>query len=341
MHLIGATAFGFDRDSGGSDYDLFPALVAKPMRGSELLKALSGTGTPSAHDPAPVDPEPNPASGARVTGRKALVLLAEDNPVNQELGREYLERQGCSVRIAGNGAEAVSLYREGAFDLVLMDVQMPEIDGIEATRRIRRLEASSGRKRVPIVAATAHAFQEDRESCLSAGMDDFLSKPFTRNELAPLLDRWLGATEPVERAAVRSVRVPDAPLRSPPHDNLLDETILAQLRSLDPSGENRVFRRVARMFIDGTPAELASLRDRADNGDLAALGTIAHSLKTSAANVAAVGLSDLFRQLEAAVREGRHERCRAIVSRIGTEFDDVQRALSDRINDPVPSRLRA
>jgi CheY-like chemotaxis protein len=126
---------------------------------------------------------------ARLTGR---ILVAEDNPTNAELVVSMLELAGCSVTAVGNGVEAVNALKDNEFDLVLMDWHMPELDGLGATRQLRQREGShSSHKRVPVVALTASVLPGDREACLAAGMDDFLAKPFTYDELASTVRRWL------------------------------------------------------------------------------------------------------------------------------------------------------
>jgi two-component system, sensor histidine kinase and response regulator len=119
------------------------------------------------------------------------LLLAEDNPVNQEVALGILQIEGFDVTVAKNGVEAVEAFSTAAFDLVLMDCHMPELDGFEATRKIRSLEKHGNLKRVPIVALTANAMQQDREECLNAGMDDHLSKPYSRLQMRETLARWL------------------------------------------------------------------------------------------------------------------------------------------------------
>ena len=131
-------------------------------------------------------------------GTAARVLVAEDNPVNQAVARAMLEGAGCRVTVAANGRLAVEESLRQPFRLVLMDCQMPELDGFEATREIR-LRESAGTTRVPIVALTANAMVGDRTRCLAAGMDDYLSKPFKRNDLLTMLRRWI---DPSPQAAI-------------------------------------------------------------------------------------------------------------------------------------------
>jgi CheY-like chemotaxis protein len=150
----------------------------------------------------PPAPAPPPATDARADARAdsephatpargtLRILVAEDNPVNQKLATRLLEQKGHRVVVAANGREAVAAHEAGGFDLILMDVQMPEMDGIAATAAIRRAEEATG-VRTPIIAVTAHAMEGDRDRCLAAGMDDYLSKPIKPARLAALLDRLL------------------------------------------------------------------------------------------------------------------------------------------------------
>jgi signal transduction histidine kinase/ActR/RegA family two-component response regulator len=145
---------------------------------------------PRAAEPAPTPPA-GPTAPVVRGERPWRILLAEDNPVNQAVARRLLERLGCESVVAANGSEAVQRFSEGGFDLVLMDCQMPDVDGYEATAEIRR--AQSGAGHTPIVAMTANAMQGDRERCLAAGMDDYISKPVSRATLEATLARWLPA----------------------------------------------------------------------------------------------------------------------------------------------------
>ena len=180
-------------------------VLDKPVRYQALYRALvrllnrtSPSPTPSIQSiPSVSSPaasiNPGDSTLPRFTGR---ILLVEDNSVNQEVARTMLEQFGCSVEVAGNGCEALEATDRTRYDLILMDCQMPEMDGFEATRRIRAREAAApGTPRLTIVALTAHVLESDRQSCLAAGMDDYLSKPFTRLQLERLLARWLPRPE--------------------------------------------------------------------------------------------------------------------------------------------------
>jgi signal transduction histidine kinase/DNA-binding response OmpR family regulator len=178
-----------------TDFPGAEARLAKPVRRRELLEALARIA-----DSRPAGTQGVVAAPAAPASRGLNVLLAEDNRVNQEIARAMLASAGCRVTVADTGRMAVDLWREGGFDLVLMDCQMPDLDGFEATRAIRALEATHG-TRTHIVALTANAMDGDRELCLAAGMDDYLSKPFHRQHLLALLERREDGSLPTSSAS--------------------------------------------------------------------------------------------------------------------------------------------
>jgi CheY-like chemotaxis protein len=226
----------------------------KPIKPRELREALAGAvGEKPIEVSETATVKADPARGMRI-------LVAEDNPVNQRLAQGLLEKQQHIVTIAGNGAEAVSLAAAGAFDLILMDVQMPQMDGIEATRRIR-----AGGSQVPVVALTAHATDEVRRACLEAGMTDFLAKPIRREQLYRLIDALTGRQpEEVHGASGQLTEIPSTvdwrhSLETVGGDReLLAEIIQVFLRERDElwrlleqaleSGDSRAFRRAAHSF---------------------------------------------------------------------------------------------
>ena len=154
-----------------------------------------------------------PETEWRFSGQR--VLLVEDNATSQQLGEAMLRQQGLAVDIAGNGLEAIATLQRQSYAIVLMDVQMPELDGFEATRRIRIWEATENRARTPIVALTAHAPPADRDRRLAAGMDDYLVKPYSSRSLGAVIARWLAPTGPARAATETETRTETAPHLDP------------------------------------------------------------------------------------------------------------------------------
>jgi CheY-like chemotaxis protein len=170
------------------------AFLTKPVRQSELhsvikmlMIAARGEGSPMPQRVVPAE-SPSPAQEPTFG---AAVLLAEDNLVNQEVTREYLRTLGCRIDVVATGLGALEALERASYDMVLMDCQMPEMDGLEATAMLRLRERQTNQKRrTPVIAITANAFEGERQRCLEAGMDDFISKPFNRDELRVILQRW-------------------------------------------------------------------------------------------------------------------------------------------------------
>jgi two-component system sensor histidine kinase/response regulator len=203
------------------------AYLVKPVPRERLRDALVSSlgrhraaGDPLADvrpEPAPGSKEDTPPHGADDSAQLPLrgrVLLAEDNPVNQKVALSMLRRMGLDVSVAKNGLEAVDAVRRTTVDLILMDCEMPELDGFEATRQIRRAQAGV---RTPIIALTANAFEENRERCLAAGMDDFLSKPFDKAQLRTLLAQWLRQDEGTQATTADQVAQPEEQSNDQPH----------------------------------------------------------------------------------------------------------------------------
>jgi two-component system sensor histidine kinase/response regulator len=240
---------------------------------------------------------PLPASmlATELPERRLRLLLAEDNAVNQRLAATILERRGHHVTIANNGREALAALARQRFDVVLMDVQMPEMGGFEATGAIREGERATG-AHVPIVAMTAHAMKGDRERCLAAGMDEYLTKPLDSRRLCGLIEHVAAGREPLDMA--------------PPPAGLSDQ-VLARV-----GGDRQLLAEISRLFVDDAPRHLERIREALEHRDGESLCRAAHGLKGAAANFEAEGVVSAARALEeigrTAAFEGHEAAWRAL-----------------------------
>jgi two-component system sensor histidine kinase/response regulator len=240
----------------------------------------------------------------------ARVLVAEDNEVNQKVAVRILEKLGYRVEVADNGREALEACERTRYDAVLMDGQMPGLDGYEATRRIREREGAG--TRLPIIAMTASAMKGDRERCLEAGMDDYVSKPVTPEALERVLRRWVGApAAPAERAAAEPASAGD----------LLDETIVANLMAVDDDGT--LMDEVVATFLKIAPVRLAAVR-RAAKGNPAQLERAAHSFLGSCGNLGCRRMADLCARLEVLGRSGSTEGASDLSRALEEEYAAVK-----------------
>jgi len=260
------------------------AYLRKPIRQGELLQAIE-----TAFG------QPREAVKGKLITRHSLherlkglrILLAEDNAVNQILAVRLLEKGGHSVAIANNGREAVAFLETQAFDIVLMDVQMPELDGLEATARIRERERTTG-GHVPIIAMTANALKGDREKCLESGMDDYLTKPIRTAALFDALHRWsldaLGA--PRSTAVEFKIVPPAAPAFS------------AQEALERAGGDREMLREIAQLLLEDAPPKVEELRKARAAGDLPAVKRLAHGLKGAVSNLGGLQMAEALRMVE-------------------------------------------
>ncbi|MBI5522020.1 MAG: PAS domain S-box protein [Desulfarculus sp.] len=283
--------------------DLMPAaLVCQPLCMDDLARALDlALGRGPLLAPQALPPVPPQAQATGRPGSGPRVLLAEDYPTNQLLALRHLERIGCRVVVAEDGRQAVEAFGGRDFDLVLMDVQMPEMDGYAATRAIRSLEArraGAGQDggRVPIIALTAHATTEHRAQCFAAGMDDYLAKPFRRGDLLAMVEKWAGAAQGAASAAGQDgLEQPEGQEEAP-----LD---LAQ--ALAEFDHDAAFlTEVLDGFQKQTAGRLAGMHKALAEGDGPALAALAHAVKGGAANLTAGVAAALAARLEEQARAG-------------------------------------
>ena len=238
------------------------------------------------------------------------VLMVDDDPTSQKVGKAILEHYGCRVEVSGSGHEAVAAFARQKYDMIFMDCHMPEMDGYEATRVIREMENKNRgnveASRVPIVALTGDATEGDRERCLQAGMDDYLSKPVNIAGVRSILDRWLftrpeeiqkaGGEQDPSRAGARKEadRDPNRQEEPPPIDwNVLEKMIPPQ-----PSGSGNLLRKVLLLYLDSSSALMKSVREAVEGNDADTLHRAAHTLKSSSAYLGALAFSGMCKELE-------------------------------------------
>ncbi|WP_211444705.1 response regulator [Collimonas humicola] len=304
----------------------------KPVRGTDLydgiVTAMAGN-APNAARPTltAITPACAPAdSSASRSPMTVKVLLAEDNTINQEIAAAMLEDTEYHVTIAENGHAVLSMLAAGDFDVVLMDCQMPEMDGFQATRVLRRQEHLTGCPRIPVIALTANAIGGDRERCLEAGMDDYISKPFRRDILLKTLAHWTQAA----KIAPSPVSIADEALTtsSAMEAVIIDPKALQALRSLQRPGRPDVLTRVVDLFILDAPRLLAAMRKAVAENDAEALRHAAHTLKSTSANVGAVALAANCREIEQLARSANVAAAAAPLDGAVGELDRVLAALA-------------
>jgi CheY-like chemotaxis protein len=257
------------------------AYLTKPVRQSVLLDAIRTVLAMPDHSVEP--PALVTRHSLRETQRPLRVLLAEDNRINQLLAVRLLEKRGHSLVVADNGREAIRALERERFDMILMDIQMPEMDGLEAAAEIRKKEKGTGRH-VPIVALTAHAMQEDRERCLDVGMDAYLAKPFSSGELFETIEKLLP--------------MPVTP-KFPSEATAQGSKTFDKAALLGRVGANRaVLKEIIDLFLEECPRLLDDLRKSVRAGRTKDLAVAAHTLRGALSAVSAGRAADTARTLE-------------------------------------------
>ncbi len=292
-------------------------LTSEPGKGSTFsfelsLKLQSDDSKPAQN--AMLEPTKHPLeTPPAAEPRSPLhVLLAEDNLVNQRVAQRLLEKNGHAVVVANNGLEALARYEAAQFDIVLMDVQMPEMDGFAATAAIRQLQETNG-THVPIVAVTAHAMKGDRERCLAAGMDGYVSKPIRPPLLFAEIDRLTQKHPTVA-----------TPSRTQMNGMVLDEVSLAEV----VDGDVEFLRELARLFGEETPHLLADMGQAIESGDRALLQRAAHTLKGSAGNLCGKRAAEAALLLEQFAQAGDFVQARQAHTLLGNEIGKLHQALA-------------
>ncbi|SDM88672.1 PAS domain S-box-containing protein [Geoalkalibacter ferrihydriticus] len=250
----------------------------------------------------------------RFGGRTARILLVEDNATNQQVALGILKKLGLSADAVANGAEALNALETKAYDLVLMDVQMPVMDGFEASRQIRNPQSAALNHRVPIIALTAHAMQSDRQRCLNAGMDDFLSKPVSPQLLAEILEKWL------PEKSVPSVQQPAPVLKEPV---VFDRAGMMERMMADED----LVQSVIEGFLEDVPGQIENLRNSLQGADMEGAERQAHTIQGLAGLVGGDRLRALVLPMEQMLMNGDLEGARARLANMQSEFEALKKAM--------------
>ncbi len=313
----------------------FDAYLNKPVRYEELLAGLdtilsSDLELAAAEDRAGAAIELSDAKEPSVP-QTARILVAEDHIVNQQLFRTILEKQGHTVFLADNGRKAIESLKEQPVDLLFMDVQMPEMNGYDATREIRRLGYS-----LPIVAVTANAMKGERDKCINVGMNDFLTKPFKSGDILPVLERWL-PSDPGDGAdsAVDLEELPDTDEDSQPVEEVEDseesaEPVLDMDQAIEAfMGQKEIVFKVLHDFDEKVQGQLDLIRESLPDGDLERARTEAHGIKGGAWNLAAYRLGNAAAELEDILKRRAVDEATESLEKVSAAYQELKQHLTE------------
>ncbi len=322
--------------------------ISKPVHLPELYSCIAGLTSPKRK----LETEAPVAIAAKRSLGRARILTVEDNPINQEVVRCILDKVGCTCETAADGPTALELISTNPYDMILMDCQMPVMDGYETTAAIREKEVSGplpgGAERIPIVAMTANALKGDREKCLAAGMDDYLSKPFRPGQLIECLDAWLPATlaATAETAASGQGMAPagaaDAGRASagdaepvPESPEPIDRESLERLRALDSDPSGKLLDRIVNRYLDSSPELIDTLRKELANGNADGVREAAHSLKSASGFLGATKVMDLCQSLENLARQNALDEAAEMLVVLEPAFEHAKTALERELQSDL------
>jgi CheY-like chemotaxis protein len=330
----------------------FSKQLVELMQGQIGVESRQGQGScfwielPVAKEPKELSKRPatlKPVAyrgGECTTDNCGKLLLAEDNLVNQEVAVDMLEQSGFEVDVANNGEEVLEALWEGRYSLVLMDCEMPVMDGFTATRKLREIENQNQLTETPVIALTAHAVEGVREKCIASGMNDFLAKPFSYEELTAKVSQWCRVSispsgnekfaGPEHSGGAEYAKEPDQQLVYESDNghsdvSVLDLQALDRLRIRYKHRKKDLVKRVVTLYLEQTPELLEELGIARRNSDTEALVNIAHTLKSSSLTVGAIALADSCRKIEEMGVQGQVED--AIIDMIPQQYAAVEKDL--------------
>jgi PAS domain S-box-containing protein len=342
--MIMMTSMGQRGDEKRFESTGFSAYLTKPVKPSDLLACITTVLSldESCRREEPIitrytvsDVFQRPAEFA---DRHERILLVEDNSINQQVAQGILDGFGFKSDIVGNGAEAVAALEERPYDLVLMDVQMPVMDGFEATRTIRSPESRVMDRSVPIIAMTAHALEGDREKCTEAGMNDYVPKPISPKRLAEALKKWLPVdkmkTEDREMQSEKEKAEDRREAGASDGEDIPDINMEAALMRL--MGKEALVRKVLEAFVSEFPRLIESLESHVSNGERASAERLAHTIKGAAANSGCERISATAALMEIEAKE-HPEKAAEIIPALKEQFERVKKAVKERYHEDSDS----
>jgi PAS domain S-box-containing protein len=321
LFLIELLDIGERREGDPASAPSFDAVIGRPIKQAPLREALAAAGA----DQGPSGGEQTPQAAGDLSGLR--VLIAEDNPVNQQVLLRQVQRLGLVADAVNNGQEVLDALAHGVYDAVLMDCQMPVMDGYTAAQAIRSSERAAGTPRLPIVAVTANAMRDDYDRCVQSGMDDFVAKPVTLPALAGAIERAVvtkrdergqgGAGSGAGGVAGGGAAGSGAGFADPAASTVIDRAALDSLRE-DLGGAGALLR-IVRLFLEQLAPQADQIEHESRSGELETLARNAHRMKSSAATLGASELAELLSRLEASAVEGDAAAC----IRLGASFTEA------------------
>lgn len=320
--------------------DCVRAAITKPVRQTDLIAAVRSV-LHSTTQVAQPEQKPQPSAlsiGHAVLNQHSRLLVAEDNLINQEVVLGMLDQSQCYVELVENGELAIEKRFSEKFDLILMDCQMPVLDGYSATRLIREQEEQTGLDNIPIIALTANALKGDREKCMDAGMNDFLSKPFEQEDLFRVITTWLPTHElshEIDTGSTTSAEeghdqyLDEGPTRR--LSNSIDPAALGKLRALQRKGQPDIVAKIVNSFMHTAPMSMADIQESFIDGDALKIHQVTHPLKSSARAIGANGLADMICELDDICRLGSIAGCSVLIQDIEEELELVCSELTGHI----------
>jgi signal transduction histidine kinase/DNA-binding response OmpR family regulator len=343
--LAGATIMMLSSSTRQGDADRCKEIgiaqyLTKPIKQSVLLDSiLTVMGARRRQSAEAADQPGLPPDAQGAAPRQLRILLAEDNAINQCLAVRMLERAGHSVVVAANGRKAVQAAEQGDFDVILMDMQMPEMDGFEAAAAVRAREARAGRKSyIPIIALTAHALKGDREKCLAAGMDGYVSKPIRANMLFKVIEEVVPMTTHTPQTAPPVAAVTPTAADTPAATATVAEPAFSAHAALQRlGGDAELFAELVQLFLQTGPEMMTQVEQAVGAGDCPAIHAAAHTLKGSASNFEALGVVRAALKLETAARETDPGRVQVAWAELRREMPVLLAALTSYAVQAAPS----